>query len=560
MRRWRRRSERRRVVELQFLGMDAAGDEERGQAECPGAGDVGADGVADREHARRLDLPAERLRRRFERHLVDRPVRLAGVEDLAAHLLVGKRDRAGAGDELAAALNQEVRIGAQHPKLALAHAGERRPVILGGLAGVVEQARADDVVGVLEVAEAQVEAGEDRLVALRADVMHDLVLALADDAPRQVAGGDDAVIGPARHGEPVELADDGAPRPRRVGDQDRSAAPVPEARQGLAGLLRGLDAVVDHAPDVAEDHVVAGRDLLEARDEADGFGLLRGHGDRGFWREPRRYGPTRAKSTRGVQLARRRNERKGRFCGSSAGSGGMSAAADWAGADWTGAAATGGATGEVSTSARTGRGGENTKPWASGTSRSRRSGTSSACSTRSAMSLMPARDSTAARSCSSTSSPCGASAARSISAGSLTKRTPRSASESGSRRRSVARSSAKTRPRSRSCASAPALSASSVRQQRCDSSSTSRPVRSGWASTSRLTARRKPGSASEAEARLQAMRASLPRAARWRAMAAERASTLRSRSGMSPRRSSTGRNSAGTRSVPSSSRSRARAS
>ena len=39
------------------------------------------------------------------------------------------------------------------------------------------------------------------------------------------------------------------------------------------------------------------------------------------------------------------------------------------------------------------------------------------------------------------------------------------------------------------------------------------------------------------------MRASLPRAARWRAMAAERASTLRSRSGMSPRRSSTGRNS-----------------
>src|SRR5215203_5421709 len=145
----------------------------------------------------------------------------------------------------------------------------------------------------VEVAEAQIEAGEDRLVALRADVMHDLVLALADDAPRQVAGGDDAVIGRARHGEPVELADDGAPRPRRVGDQDRSAAPVPEARQGLAGWREGLDAVVDHAPDVAEDHVVAGRDLLEARDEADGFGLLRGHGDRGCWRESRRYGATR---------------------------------------------------------------------------------------------------------------------------------------------------------------------------------------------------------------------------------------------------------------------------
>src|SRR5215207_2222811 len=133
---------------------------------------------------------------------------------------------------------------------------------------------------------------------------------------------------------------------------------VPEARQGLAGWREGLDAVVDHAPDVAEDHVVAGRDLLEARDEADGFGLLRGHGDRGCWRESRRYGATRAKSTRGVQLARRRKERNGRFCGSGAGYGGRSAAAAWAGAAATGGAAA--ATGDVSTSARTGRGGENT--------------------------------------------------------------------------------------------------------------------------------------------------------------------------------------------------------
>src|SRR3954469_17652270 len=131
-------------------------------------------------------------------------------------------------------------------------------------------------------------------------MMHDLVLALADDAPRQVAGGDDAVVRRARHGEAIELADDGAPRPRRVGDQDRRAAPLTEARQGLAGWREGLDAVVDHAPDVAQDHVIAGRDLLEARDEADGFGLFQGHGDRGFWREPRRYGPTRAKSTRAV--------------------------------------------------------------------------------------------------------------------------------------------------------------------------------------------------------------------------------------------------------------------
>src|SRR3954452_24352373 len=161
--------------------------------------------------------------------------------------------------------------------------------------------------------------------------MQHLVLWVADDAPRQVAGGDDAIVRRARHGEAIELADDGAPRPRRVGDQERRAPLLTEARQGLAGWREGLDAVVDHAPDVAQDHVVARRDLLEARDEADGFGLLRGHGDCRVWREARRYGPTRAKSTRGGQLARRRNERNGRFCGSGAGSGGRSAAATWAG-------------------------------------------------------------------------------------------------------------------------------------------------------------------------------------------------------------------------------------
>ena len=165
-------------------------------------------------------------------------------------------------------------------------------------------------------------------------------------------------------------------------------------------------------------------------------------------------------------------------------------------AAWAGAAATCGAaaaTGDVSTSARTGRGGENTKPWASGTSRSRRSGTSSARSTRSRdeldagprqhrgeiveLDVEPVR-------CLGGKKHLGRELDEAHAAVGERKRIEAQIGRPVEREDEAA--VAKLRQR-------PALSASSVRQQRCDSSSTSRPVRSGWASTSRLTARRKPG-------------------------------------------------------------------
>ena len=60
----------------------------------------------------------------------------------------------------------------------------------------------------------------------------------------------------------------GGRRARRVGDEDDAAALPAEVRERLdRGRVRG-DAVVDDAPDVAQDGVVAGSDLPEAGDFA----------------------------------------------------------------------------------------------------------------------------------------------------------------------------------------------------------------------------------------------------------------------------------------------------
>ena len=55
----------------QFLGVDARGDEQAIQAAGGRARQVGADGVADREHAVRVDRPVAQLRL-LQRQIVDR--------------------------------------------------------------------------------------------------------------------------------------------------------------------------------------------------------------------------------------------------------------------------------------------------------------------------------------------------------------------------------------------------------------------------------------------------------------------------------------------------------
>ena len=89
-----------------------------------------------------------------------------------------------------------------------------------------------------------------------------------DHGAGDVAGGDDAVIGVARHLQLVELARHHLARARRVGDQHHRAAARARAHQRVAGVREGDDAVVHHAPDVAQQDVVAGGERREMRNQA----------------------------------------------------------------------------------------------------------------------------------------------------------------------------------------------------------------------------------------------------------------------------------------------------
>src|SRR4029079_10147935 len=84
---------------LEFLGMDAAGEEKTIDPETERAGEVGAHRISDRQYTVERGWPAAALG--GERHgaFIDRPVRLAVEDRLAAEFAIELRDRARAIDQ-----------------------------------------------------------------------------------------------------------------------------------------------------------------------------------------------------------------------------------------------------------------------------------------------------------------------------------------------------------------------------------------------------------------------------------------------------------------------------
>ena len=68
------------------------------------------------------------------------------------------------------------------------------------------------------------------------------------------------------HAQPVKYRLHRRPRARRVGDEDHRAALGAKTDQRVAGLWKSRDAIVHHAPKVAEQHVVIARERGEAFD------------------------------------------------------------------------------------------------------------------------------------------------------------------------------------------------------------------------------------------------------------------------------------------------------
>ena len=112
--------------------------------------DVRPHAVPDREHARLLDRRASNVFSERQRPIVDRRVRLARVDNRPAELLVSTRERSRAIDESVAAVDHDVRIGADHRHAADRHRSQFRFVILQRFGLVVSEAGAERILGVFE--------------------------------------------------------------------------------------------------------------------------------------------------------------------------------------------------------------------------------------------------------------------------------------------------------------------------------------------------------------------------------------------------------------------------
>ena len=141
----------------------------------------------------------------------------ARVRDIPSRPVYGVGERSGAIDEAVAALDPMVGIGADHRQLPRGERFEQRGIVLGRLGLVVEQAGADHEIGVFGVAKHDIEAQEDRPVALRSEMKNTRSRLLAELVAGEVAGGDRRIIGVVGDAQLAELLLHARAWSRRIG-------------------------------------------------------------------------------------------------------------------------------------------------------------------------------------------------------------------------------------------------------------------------------------------------------------------------------------------------------
>jgi len=97
-------------------------------------------------------------------------------------------------------------------------------------------------------------------------MIHALPGTTRDKGMRNIPRADDAIVGAMGHTESIKhCAHNHDARTRRISDQNHNATSTSKTPERLAGREVGCDAVVNHAPHIAENHVIARGDLGEAR-------------------------------------------------------------------------------------------------------------------------------------------------------------------------------------------------------------------------------------------------------------------------------------------------------
>ena len=256
--------------------MYAAGDEQRIGARCNAAGNIGAHRIANRQGACRRDCRLAYFMGHREDAIVDRRTRLAGPDYFAARLLIALRDCAGAIDQVVAAFHDKIGIGANHVKPLSAHAPDQLAIVIRRLGLVVIKTGVENDVGVFRGSKADVQTVQNAKVAFGAEMKHRPCTTIDQRIAREIARGEDRIARIGGYGEPFEHADNGRAWPRRVGEKDHGPSAGAELLKRFAGKRPGTQAVVDDAPDIADQQIVTGNNRAEA--------IKAFHGDFRPWR------------------------------------------------------------------------------------------------------------------------------------------------------------------------------------------------------------------------------------------------------------------------------------
>ena len=153
-----------------------------------GAHQVRAHGIADGEHPVQWRVLAAPFPRQRHGAFVDRPVRLAVKNYLAAEFAIEFGNRAGAIKQTVSAFDDDIGVGADQRQPAFARLHHQGAIVLRRFGLVIERTGADDVVSALDRGEYGIEAAVDGTVALRTEPVDSLVRMLGDVATRQIAG------------------------------------------------------------------------------------------------------------------------------------------------------------------------------------------------------------------------------------------------------------------------------------------------------------------------------------------------------------------------------------
>jgi len=203
-------------------------------------------------------------------------MRLAVVKAGATHLVVKCRKPAGAPDPPIAEIDDQIGVGAEQDQAPGLGVKEGGAVVPRGFGHLVKGAGADDALGLLQrypldrrrIRHPLGAVGEETVVLLRPDVM--------DPAPDRarihrdlcgIPGGHHQIPGTARHADAVKLLDDVAVGARRIGQKNHPPATRAKRRERRDGGRVGCVAIVQTAPEIAKERVVASADLGKRGDD-----------------------------------------------------------------------------------------------------------------------------------------------------------------------------------------------------------------------------------------------------------------------------------------------------